>query len=1041
MSCSVPVGGRHSASFSATTRGGSSQRPRGDDFSGDRRAADVWAPAGEEGGRHEEASEAHVVPGHFSPTPFHKNRVVTSALATLDTADTGDGPPGKSLREMDEIFGLESTDGVSMQKCFWEKTQKELSTVFSDSLSLHEGGLFVNRTNENLKQYRNDKTSSAPAGINRSHRGYQDERCSIYCQDNNLSFHAFRREDSLRVNQSFPPPLFSSLSTSSSVAVGDRGKGQETTDTCCGSVHGGAKNNWILNDDPQYRGEAGEEPVLLSTILYQGWGKLCEEEAMRWKRSCALAETPLTSDARHETDSHVFKKAVTAGFSQQCAAPSLKPSEPATLLVVTHSPQLENKRSQNFVTCDQIRTLSSCGQEEKEEDKSEAVNMRERRDAFFLEGGRCSVASANGKDARADQVSGEKDYEQLVKTVTRLRLERDNLRHELNLKIICNERLETVLIEKEERYVSQREEWLAREAVLKKKQEQLAVALRQVHRHVSSTTEKTEHKEKELRAARARCCVLETELEAANAETLGLKEACAKRLEECQRLRRQLDQRETGVQLCSDDMGVSSGSEEENEEEGGDFKGNGDGDSTVLDDVLREATVRRLQRVLVAVQRGESRRSRIASQLMRVLKSFEKRFFRKKKLFGANRVLQQLVQLLEGILEFTLEAAREGWESSTGEGKKCVESLPLLHNDDNGHDDLIPNFLNCVQACVFRLGAWMGAIRQRHLELREEVGIVCADQNEFACQQNTRASRLLHQPLFTVELEKARLLAFVEERDKAVWRLKKEDGVIVDSLQEPTTGVSRKPCVDLQAYRERMDAVHSVPYKELERLAEHTRQMVDEFGCSLHALFLKALEGFAKTGERRSVPEKQILRLTGECEVSPRIQDECSHTPRAQLTTMQAESVDKDSAVRTVLRAQSQGEEVLRREQCAEQVSEAQNSLNGSPTSCRNCFLSSPLLVHDECCNIPSVSRVAEPSDVSFYESVAHCRDDETTSFHSTKRNRASPRMQTFASSDAVFEKEQPPQERHFCHHPDPTLSYSAAFASGVALRDRKSVV
>ncbi|EKF31207.1 hypothetical protein MOQ_004961 [Trypanosoma cruzi marinkellei] len=882
-------------------------------------------------GRYEEATEARGGPGYFSPTRVYKSNGAAAKTFNACTSKAGGFSQVALKKKLGEVSASQSGDRLLMENDLGPKLRRESSGISAASPGLRHVRPFADCTNVNCVSKGGLKTPLIPAGINRSYHCQHEEKRPIQYRKGSSFFSHDGFKQTPKAQPSSRP-----CSSPSSVGVteGERHEAQQTSVPHSSKACDVTKKHWVLDDDEETHGEADEEPVLLSVLVDRGWGKTCEEEAAFWKHRCALAEEQVAVEHRKDDDTvRSCKRPQTLLQQRLVSTPNGKgPSQRESL-----SRCLDDIRTQHVVPTGEIYSAS---QQVEVDEKGDQKNEEE---ASMQIEGRRFVASACQEMVYQDesptktaekenQLFLEKECERLQSSIARLRSEREDLRKELETQVIRNEKLETSLVAKEEQQAAEREEWLSQENKSKNRQEKLAAALRQVHRHVASTAEKLEQSEKDLEASRKRCCALETELAAAKMEVLGLKATCTEHLEEGQRLQKQLEQLELELRPC--DTSLMNTSSVDGSDETAIYKGD-NGDGTALTDALREDTERRPRAVLLAMRRGESRHEWIASELMDAVKALGGRDVNKTTLLNVDKDLCQLVQLLDVLLKFNPESSYDVWDFPPIKDAQLDGQLTAI-NDGNSITDCVSR----AHERVSQLVEWASALQRRHSELTEELEVVRADRNELVGRQN-RGTQDLQKLLHSAEEEKTRLKALLGERNETIRKLKEEWRSAGDSSKEPARRASEGPFVGTQATRDDVSTLHGVRTCDFERLIEHMEQQAEIFGNSLDALLMETLEAVKKAHEIHLTQSKWRIiaspeRRRGvreERDVNQRAQDESLDALRSELKSVRVELAEKESALRTLLRLQMRQGEKLRQELRSEPVPKTPGPSGNLPAS------------------------------------------------------------------------------------------------------------
>ncbi|KAF5225816.1 Flagellum attachment zone protein 18 [Trypanosoma cruzi] len=890
-------------------------------------------------GRDEEATEARGGPGYFSPTRVYKSNGAAAKSFNACTSKTRGVSQVTLKKKLDEASASQNGDRLLMENDLGSKLRRESSEILAGSPGLRHVRPFADCTNVNCVSNGGLKAPLMPAGINRSYHSQQEEKRPIQYRKGSSFFSSDGFKQTLQAQLS---SLSCPCPSSVDVTEGERREAQKTSVPRNSRMCDATKKHWVLDDDEETHGEADEEPVLLSVLIDRGLGKMCEEEAEFWKHRCALAEEQMAVENRNvDHDDDEFRSCMTAQtLLQQRVASTPDGKGPSQLESLPHC--LNDIRTQRVVPKGEIYSVS---QQVEVGKKGDQKNEEEEEASKQIEGRRF-VASTSQKMVYQDESPKKtaekenqwvlkKECEQLQRSIARLRSEHEDLRRELETQVIRSEKLEMSLVAKEEQQAAEREEWLLQENKLKNRQEKLAAALRQVHRHVSSTAEKLEQSEKDLEASRKRCCALETELAAAKMEVLGLKATCTEHLEEGQRLQKQLEQLESELRPC--DASMMNTSSIDGSDKTAIYKGD-IGDGTALTDVSREDTERRIRAVLLAMRRGESRHEWIASELIDAAKALGGRDVNKTTFSNVDKELRQLMQSLDVLLKFNPESSYDVWDFPPVEDEQLDGQLTAI-NDGNSITDCVSR----AQERVSQLVEWASALQRRHSELTEELEVVRADRNELVGRQNKGAQHL-QKLLLSAEEEMTRLKAILGERNETIRKLKEEWRSAGDSSKEPARRASEGPFVATQATGDDVDTLHGARTCDFERLIEHMEQQTEIFGNSLDALLMETLEAVKKAHENhltqaewRNIASPERRRgVRKERDLNQRAQDESLDALRSELKSVRVELAEKESAIRTLLRLQMRQGEKLHQELRNEPVPKTPGSLGNSPASfCR----------------------------------------------------------------------------------------------------------
>ncbi|ESL06254.1 hypothetical protein TRSC58_06074 [Trypanosoma rangeli SC58] len=936
-------------------------------------------------GRYEEATQAEVGSGHFSPTWFYKLNDAPASDLNANPRETETTTQMALQKDLDEAAVCESGDRPLAGEGVWGQSQDGVTEFSAVPPCFRNDRLFADCTNLVCPPSGGLKASLRPAGMNLSQHSMQEDRCPIQYRKGSpvVSSEGFKHALEGQPSSSPHPP-----SSSASVTEGE---GSETpparvpheTDVC--SV---GKKHWVLDEDNRNCGEVEEEPMLLSVLLEWGRGKRYEEEAAFWKHRCALAEKQLAVVLGDDREACFFK--VTRSLPRGCV--SSTPEAGGTSQTSSRPCCVDDIHLRKTLAPGQTCFVGHQIRKDKEgitNEKAEEVTIQ-------IEGHRFAVFSSSGmvnRDAAptttAEEKNGrilEEECGQMQETLDSLSLECEAVKGELAAQVVRNENLETSLLAKEEQQMAQREEWLAQENKWRGNQEKLATALRQVHRNLADTTEKLEEREEELRVSRERCCVAEAELAALKVEVVGLRDASAKRLEEGQRLQQQLEQLETEMRLCNTDTIDKSGVADSGKTETC-YKG-GSKDGTTLSDALREDTDQRLQGVLSVMHRGEARHEWIVSQLLDTVKFLVGTNGEGEVLLKVDNRLQQLVQSLEELLKFQLEAPHNEWDFPPDKSEPLEAPRASIH-DESSVTDLVSR----AQERISQLVEWSSALRRRQSELIEELEVVRADRNELVGRQNMGA-RHLQQLLLSAEQEKARLTILLGERDETIWRLNEESSLAGVSRKQPTRSSEDCPSAEAQVTGEGDEALHGVRVPDLKRFLQYIRQQTDIFTDSLHALFMETLVAVTQAHRdqqtraeaREASIQEQLRHLCEEGAVRQRAQEESLDVLRAQLKRVQNELVDKEGALRTLLQCKlRQGEQPRRSLRDEQQLEMFQHSMGASKSPLRG-LTPSPLLGDDKCGEYVSTGLVSELHRAASPQRAACASCDRVRDSHSADR-------------------------------------------------------
>ncbi|RNF11251.1 hypothetical protein TraAM80_01039 [Trypanosoma rangeli] len=943
-------------------------------------------------GRYEEATQAGVGSGHFSPTWFYKlNDAVASGL-NANPRETETTTQMDLQKDLDEAAVCESGSGPLAGEGVEGPLRDGVTEFSAVPPCFRNNRLLADCTNVDCPPSGGLKASLRPAGMNLSQHSMQKDRClTQYRKDSSVvSSEGFKQTLEGQLSSPPPPPPPSS---SSSFSVTE-GEGSETPQTRVPhetNVCSVGKKHWVLDEDNRNCGEVEEEPMLLSVLLDRGCGKRYEEEAAFWKHRCALAEKQLTVALGDDREACFFK--ATRSLPQTCVlstpeagGTSQTSSRPCCLdgihLRKTLAP------GQTCFVCHQMRK----GKEGITNEEAKEVTIQ-------IEGHRFAVFSSSGvvnQDVASTTTTEEKnrwileeECGQMQETLDSLSLECETVKGKLVAQVVRNENLETTLLAKEEQQMAQHEQWLAQENKLRGNQEKLATALRQVHRNLAGTTEKLEEKDKELRASRERCCVVEAELAELKVEVVGLRDASAKRLEEGQQLQQQLEQLETEMRLCNTDMMGRSSIADSGKTETC-YKGcNKDG--TTLSDALRKDTEQRLQGVLSAMHCGEARHEWIVSQLLDTVKLLVGTNVEEEVLLKVDNKLQQLVQSLEELLKFQLDTSHNEWNFPPDKSELFEAPQASIH-DESSVTDLVSR----AQERMSQLVQWSSALQRRHSELIEELEVVRADRNELVGRQNM-GTRHLQQLLLSAEQEKTRLTILLGERDETIWKLNGGSSLAGNSLKQPTRSSRDSPSAEAQVTGEEDEALHGMHIRDLKRFLLYVGQQTDIFADSLHALFMETLVAMTQTHRdqqtraeaREAAIQKQLQHLCEEGAVRQRTQEESLDVLRAQLKRVQNELVDKEGALRTLLQCKlRQGEQPRRSLRNEEQPEMFQHLMGASKSPLRG-LTSSPPLGDEKRGEYVSTGLVSVPPHAASSPRAACASDDGVQDFHGADRSGA----------------------------------------------------
>ncbi|RNF25789.1 uncharacterized protein Tco025E_02000 [Trypanosoma conorhini] len=895
-------------------------------------------------GRYEEATEAGVVSGHFSPTWFCRLHSAAGSGVIANPRDTETSTQMKLQKDLDEAAVSEGGDGPLVGKGVCEQLREETTEFSPVPLCLHDGRLFADCTNVDCPTGGKLKAPLGPAGMNRSLHGVQEDRRPIQYRkcSSAVSCEGFKHAPEAQLS---PPPR--TPPSSVSVTEGEGSEAPQTRVPHEGDVCGVTRKHWVLEEGPRHCGEAEEEPVLLSVLLDRGCGKRYEEEAAFWRRRCALAEEQLAMAVGGECAPCAFNTA--QSLPQRCVS---SPPEAGSLSRASSSRPscLDGIRlgttlapGQGCSVAPQVSEGNEARTNEQNGEK-DSIQIEEHHVASSARPEMSNQGTAPKTTAeQKDRCILESECGVMPNTLDRLRSECEALRGELAAQVVRNENLETSLVAKEEQQMARREEWLTQEKELRGKREKLATALRLVHRNLASTAGKLEEREKEIHAARARCCLLEAELAASKTEVVGLKDASVKRLEEGQRLQQQLEQLEAELRPCdTDTMSTSSiAGSAKTETYTGDNR-----DRTTLSDVLREETERRLRGVLAAMRRGEGRQEWIVSQLLDTVKALGREDVDRDVLVKVDKKLQQLVQSLELLLNFELEPPHN--TSGFPPAEIGPSDAPLAIVPDAG---VFADLVGRAQELVSQLAEWSGALQRRHAELVEELEVVRADRNELVGQQNLGAQHL-QQLLLAAEQEKKRLTLLLGRREATIRRLNEEPISTGDLLKQPARSCRDCPPGAAQDTDEDTDTLHGLHLRELERALLHIGRQTDAFADSLHALLMETLVAvaqahrnqLARAEARGAALQEQLRHLCEEGAARQRAQDDSRALLQAQLEGVQNELADKKGALRTLLQLNlRQGGKPWRGMREERQEGTPQHLVGSTKSSPRRLALSPPL--------------------------------------------------------------------------------------------------
>ncbi|ORC92712.1 uncharacterized protein TM35_000034650 [Trypanosoma theileri] len=793
--------------------------------------------------------------------------------------------------DKDNTCGIGCSDGTTTIDAAEDKNRKEVPDVISRLPNSQGENMFLNRTNDNCIKYGRKNATTTPVGINISQPSQlvpsqEPQRCSTLHSKNGTRSQSTERE-----------PLMNNRHTPLSFIVtggGPNGRSRRSIlpEENVGSSRSGKR--WILSDGPESRGETGEEPVLLSTVLDRGWGKMCEQEAAWWKQRCVIAEQQLAIAIQrvNEYCSATTTATTSLPSSSSIQLDTLETQEKEKTSI--HSPliselELENKR---------LRTLLAQSKENSvklEEVERGSTVVRCKQD-IETKKNNCIDVLINKTDREVQCMLDERCHD-LQESVKLLRSERDTLRNELYEEVIKRENLETDLLAKEEHQHSQQEEWLSMECNLKKKQELLATSLRQTHLKVSEMSEQVEEKEKELQKAQLRIHLMEEELSMSKAEVMRLRETGEKNLQEGRRLQEQLQKLEADLYLHGDIKNENISGK----------------DGSNLSDSFQEHTDGLLRRVVDRMRRVNSDEKWIASQLVQTLKGIGVTELIEKtdssSLESIGRLeLQHLVHSIETLIASIAKMLNDNdddWKMTSD--TVCEETYDTLSTSALNNINYA-DLLTRAKDSLSQLETCINAQKQRHMELREELEVVRKDRNELVGQQSKQV-RHLQKLLLTAEQEKVRLMLDIEERDKIIRRLNEESSLTM-SIKKPSTSSSEVK--HISALESQDMKASPFPNSYLGRLLDHVNLQMEEFYHALHSRMMMAVESFAQLKgeellhikERAAALQGQLQRLREERVSNQRVQDECFEALRAQLIKVRAELAEKEQALRIALTAQ-----------------------------------------------------------------------------------------------------------------------------------------
>ncbi|CBH16459.1 hypothetical protein, conserved [Trypanosoma brucei gambiense DAL972] len=378
----------------------------------------------------------------------------------------------------------------------------------------------------------------------------------------------------------------------------------------------------------------------------------------------------------------------------------------------------------------------------------------------------------------------------------------------------------------EAKLVGEMDEWLAREKVVRLKQELLATALRQARLTAMRTMQRIEERELEFKAVISRCNAVKTALLESEAQVKRLRELDQRRVEENKRLQQRISELKAELRGCESNIDSNGGCFT-------DAVGLDEGDDPLSMSVSQTQDIEtQLLHVVAALQCGESRRKWVADQLSHVLRRVNMGVCNK----GVTSVsdhskLMALVESLEALKSSEIVMLSEECgtpvvfrgdsDASTTTLKGCESTAELLH---------------CAGECVAQLEKRMRNLYTHRSTLRVEMKAtpvaydVCErEECQLAQRPHLQPKRVEPQRNTCVTgcAAKEEITNNVEENVCPSHRNDTEAQLSVDS--------------EFLDVRNRVPVLHSLYDGGLAHLQKHLEQQLDEFSHTLRLMLTEAI--------------------------------------------------------------------------------------------------------------------------------------------------------------------------------------------------------
>nr|CCC52214.1 conserved hypothetical protein [Trypanosoma vivax Y486] len=381
-------------------------------------------------------------------------------------------------------------------------------------------------------------------------------------------------------------------------------------------------------------------------------------------------------------------------------------------------------------------------------------------------------------------------------------------------------------------FQEQKDEWLARERDLLARQERFAAALRRCRQEIAAATRLNEEKELELSNAVSKQLAAADELKEAQTRIRVLEDIGSQRIRENISLREQLQKLESLLdqsQYSARGSGQLCVEVRRPTQDGADHIG----------DTSRHDLKTQLLHLIASLERGESRRNWITSQLLQALDSVSDGAAANVARSASNH--WEVKKIVES-LQVLLDAALKPLYDARNIPLPMKEALTQLQDHSpcrGGTTEL----LRRAQKYVSYLALWAGSLQVQSFGHNRITPPACGVIEAGADCVVDRAAACVVKP-FSIDAEEISC-PDVEEK-----------GEISEVSSADKQGVLHQELVDSTRRMATMQALFRI---NLARVQEHIGEQVDEFSRTLELMLVNAVEALKQVQREQVVREKNDL--------------------------------------------------------------------------------------------------------------------------------------------------------------------------------------